>query len=233
MSYRLRNKSAVDRFWFAVVKRESGCWLYRNRPEVYGNIKGDDGRNKLAHRFSYELHVGPIPVGMFICHKCDTPGCVNPEHLYAGTHEDNNRDKVERDRYRTAACQADKLRRRAMDSITAAEAKREYETGMFTMAQLAKKYSCSQATISCIIRGVPNYARPNEEKRVRRYGNFRRKMTPEQHQEVIEKYATGAYTQTQLAVEYGVTQTRISGIVTGLDEKRREKSRSITPETPQ
>ena len=45
MSYRLRNKSAVDRFWFAVVKRESGCWLYRNRPEVYGNIKGDDGRN--------------------------------------------------------------------------------------------------------------------------------------------------------------------------------------------
>ena len=230
MSYRLRNKSAVDRFWFAVVKRESGCWLYRNRPEVYGNIKGDDGRNKLAHRFSYELHVGPIPVGMFICHKCDTPGCVNPEHLYAGTHEDNNRDKVERDRYRTAACQADKLRRRAMDSVTAAAVKEEYESGRFSMMQLAKKYSCSQSTISCIIRGVPNYGKPKEEQTSRRRhgGNFRQKITEAQRQEIREKYATGAFTQTQLAVEYGVTQARVSDIITGRDYKR-----SITPETPQ
>lgn len=220
MSYRLRNKSAVERFWFAVVKRETGCWLYRNRPEVYGNLKGDDGKTKLAHRFSFELHNGPIPRGMFVCHKCDTPGCVNPDHLYVGTHEDNNQDMIDRDRRRTAACQADKLRRRAMDSVTAEAAKQEYETGMFTMVQLAKKYSCSQATISAIIRGVPNYANRDREVKTRRTGNFRSKITAEQREEIRQKYAIGSFTQTQLAVEYGITQTRVSDIITGRDYRR-------------
>ena len=59
-------------------------------------------------------------------------------------------------------------------------------------------------------------------------GNFKQKITEAQRNEIREKYATGSFTQTQLAVEYGVTQTRVSDIITGRDYKR-----SITPETPQ
>ncbi len=230
MSYRLRNRSAVDRFWFAVVKRESGCWLYRNCPDKYGVLRDDSGKTKTAHRFSYELHHGPIPKGMYVCHKCDVRGCVNPDHLYAGTHEDNTRDIVERGRANSPANIAARERMRATDAVMREQIKAEYATGMFSMNQLAKKYNCSQSTISCTIRNVHNCSSGKQP--TRRTGNFRSKMPPEARQEIKQKYATGKYTQTQLAAEYGVTQTRISSIVTDADLKR-SKTIPYDPETPQ
>lgn len=83
-------------FWSYVKKsHEHGCWTWtwvRDR-KGYGRW-----RNKLAHRVSWEVRNGPIPDGLYICHTCDNPPCVNPAHLYAGTHEDNTRDAVERGR---------------------------------------------------------------------------------------------------------------------------------------
>lgn len=79
--------------------QDTGCWLWDGSkyPNGYGWIKVF-GRPVSAHRFSYELHNGPIPEGMEILHSCDTKNCVNPDHLRAGTHEENMAEAASRSR---------------------------------------------------------------------------------------------------------------------------------------
>lgn len=80
-----------------IENNENGCWLwsgakYRNG---YGWLKVF-GRVYSAHRYSYELHNGPIPEGMEILHSCDNKNCINPSHLRIGTHAENMREASER-----------------------------------------------------------------------------------------------------------------------------------------
>jgi hypothetical protein len=71
----------------------AGCWLWTQSVKSYGYGQVQSrGVNYHAHRLAYALFVGPIPRGMFVCHVCDTPLCVNPAHLFLGTHSDNMRD---------------------------------------------------------------------------------------------------------------------------------------------
>jgi hypothetical protein len=75
------------------------CWLWTAcvSSNGYGLVKV--GRRMIrAHRVSWELHCGDIPMGLYVLHHCDTPPCVNPTHLFLGTMADNNRDRDEKGR---------------------------------------------------------------------------------------------------------------------------------------
>lgn len=77
----------------------SGCWLWDGclNKGGYGFFKHRNIQ-KLAHRASYEIHVGDIHAGMLVCHKCDVPCCVNPGHLFLGSHLDNITDMYKKRR---------------------------------------------------------------------------------------------------------------------------------------
>ncbi len=78
-----------------ILEPNTDCWLWiaGTSPRGYGRFKVD-GKLEQAHRVSYELYVGPIPDGLWVLHRCDIYSCVNPEHLFLGTQQDNVDDMI-------------------------------------------------------------------------------------------------------------------------------------------
>lgn len=94
-----RKASLLERLGRRTVL-QGECWLWigsKLMPFGYGQITSA-GKTLLAHRVSYEQHVGPIPAGLNVLHHCDRPECWNPAHLFLGTHADNVADKVSKGR---------------------------------------------------------------------------------------------------------------------------------------
>lgn len=94
-----RNHTIIARLVKKVVIQENGChvWTGACAGNGYGTMS-IERKNKYVHRLMWELKVGPIPDGMCVCHKCDTPPCVNVEHLFLGTNKDNTQDMVAKGR---------------------------------------------------------------------------------------------------------------------------------------
>jgi hypothetical protein len=98
-------------FWYRVAVCEHGrecedcCWLWMGagsgRDNQYGNFSYWDGskvKNRGAHIYSHELHIGPVPKGKHVCHTCDVPRCVQPKHLFKGSPRDNIIDASQKGR---------------------------------------------------------------------------------------------------------------------------------------
>ncbi len=86
----------------SIPEPNSGCWLWTGatagaRNHFYG-VLTLKSKMQYAHRVSWEFHRGTIPAGLFVCHKCDTPSCINPDHLFLGSPRDNVQDSITKGR---------------------------------------------------------------------------------------------------------------------------------------
>lgn len=129
-----------------IEKTETDCWLYgKSTAGDYSKLRWK-GKWHSAHRISYESFVGPIPKKKWVCHKCDIPKCVNPEHLFIGSASDNRKDAV--NKKRVPMGESNHFSKFTNDQIK--EMRFLKEEG-FTHERLMKIFNCSMAYIREIV----------------------------------------------------------------------------------
>lgn len=135
----------------------SGCWLWTDHTDGdgYGIIwVGGGKRTKRAHRVSYELYKGAIPLDRMVCHRCDNRACVNPEHLCLGTNADNMSDMVRRGRSATVINpMPGEKNGRAKLTETAVRQIRELRSSGVGTKHIAAQYRIDRSTVQRIVRG--------------------------------------------------------------------------------
>ena len=144
-------KTIQERFEAKFTKSD-GCWEWNaGKRNGYGAFWIAE-RRQYAHRISYRLYVGEIPAGLCVCHRCDNPGCVNPDHLFLGTQADNMRDCENKGRGVHCVMSGEKHGRSKLTAAQVVEIRAKYANGA-TQSDLAKEFGVSQQTISVIVRG--------------------------------------------------------------------------------
>jgi hypothetical protein len=139
------NAPLALRFW-SKVKKSNDCWTWTAaKVRGYGIIR-IAGKDYRAHRVSWELSYGPIPAGMFVCHRCDNPSCVRPDHLFLGTPMDNQVDARQKGRLKRARGERHGMSRLSDETMKAIV--HEYLDGEISQSELAKKYGVCQHTVS-------------------------------------------------------------------------------------
>jgi len=129
-----------ERFWRKVDKT-GDCWLWTGVPNNHGyGTMMVNGKLEYVHRFSFTLAYGPIPNGLWVCHHCDVPLCVNPEHLFAGTAKDNAVDMARKERAFGTKLSADDVKHIRASSLS--------------RRNLAKKFGVTRQCVDQVLLGI-------------------------------------------------------------------------------
>ncbi len=143
-----KRRPLIERFWENVWKTDN-CWLWTGAMQKYGIIQqsaAEGGKRRLyAHRVSWVIHHGPIPVGANVLHRCDNTICVRPDDLFLGTTQDNSADMCAKGRQ----CKGEKCH----SARLTAEQVLFIRQGQFTQREIMERFGISQSNASSILRG--------------------------------------------------------------------------------
>ena len=142
----------IDRFWRKVDK-SGDCWEWTAAKcsTGYGWIGIGNRKTQAAHRVVWELTYGPIPDGLCICHKCDNPGCVNPDHLFLGTYGDNMKDMWDKSRHYRRLGKENVWAKLTEDIVR--QLRDEWQTKPFNMSQKARDLGIHMSTVERVVKG--------------------------------------------------------------------------------
>lgn len=150
-----RRTPALERFWSKVNKdgpimsgMDAPCWIWiggKNK-QGYGTFRANDSTIR-AHRFSYEIHNGPISKGHDVLHRCDNPSCVRPNHLFTGTDQDNNDDMKQKGR----DCKGEDRPVAKLTNKEVVEIRKIYSEGGISYRNLGKQFGVHKGTVCHIV----------------------------------------------------------------------------------
>lgn len=202
----LKTMLPEERFWYYVQKTDT-CWNWiGNQSRGYGIFAAyGGGKYQPAHRYSYELHKGPISDGLFVCHTCDNRQCVNPDHLFLGTLQDNVDDMWSKDRGKRGENHPSSyLKEKDILSI-----RQLYSTGSFSYKQLAEKFNSTMGTIRDCIKNYTWSHLPTETPI-----NKKNKLTENDVKEIRKLKLEGNSFQ-ELSNKFNVSTRTIRKIISG------------------
>lgn len=207
--------SVEERFWEKVDKRgEDKCWEFRGHalPDGYGTFWYKKSKIP-AHRVSYIINCGDIPEGLEVCHTCNNKWCVNPKHLYTGTHYDNIKYRDEQGRTPKGENHYSAL----FTTEDVHKIREEYiNDKKITMHELSKKYNVMRDVIENIINNKTykdnNYTVPIYKSGKEGEHNSHAKLNWEKVNEIRKKYKNGS-SYHKLAEEYSVSDENIGCII--------------------
>jgi hypothetical protein len=146
-----RLRRAIEAKMQANIKPVGDCWEWQGQVMANGyGVVFYDGRKRLAHRVMYELTHGPVDNGLFCCHRCDNPRCVNPKHIFLGTHKENMADMDSKGRRRAA--KGERQHKAKLTDGEVLEIRRLYAAGV-TITEIARRFPVTPASIGAIVHG--------------------------------------------------------------------------------